>query len=63
MGKKSKKFLLLTAAAIAGIYAYNKFIEETSTKKNLLKDGMSPLRVLTAYTFWILVQLIILLKY
>ena len=29
MGKKSKKFLLLTAATIAGIYAYNKFIEET----------------------------------
>ena len=38
MGKKSKKFLLLTAATIAGIYAYNKFIEETSTKKNLLKE-------------------------
>ena len=38
MGKKSKKFLFLTAATIAGIYAYNKFIEETSTKKNLLKE-------------------------
>ena len=38
MGKKTKKIFLLTAATVAGIYAYNKFIEETSTNKNLLKE-------------------------
>lgn len=38
--KNSTKLLLFTAgASIATIYAYNKFIEDTATKKNLLTDN------------------------
>lgn len=37
--KKSTKFLLLTlGVSTATIYAYNKFIEETASQKNLLSD-------------------------
>lgn len=37
--KKSAKFLLLTlGASAATIYAYNKFVEETASQKNLLSD-------------------------
>ena len=37
--KKSTKFLLLTiGTAITGIYVYNRFIEKTATKHNLLSD-------------------------
>lgn len=36
MKKTTKKIFFLTAAAAAGIYAYNKFVETSSTKKNLL---------------------------
>ncbi len=37
--KKSTKCLLFTlGASIAGIYTYNKFIEETASQKNLLSD-------------------------
>ena len=41
MKKNTKKILLIASAALASIYAYNKFVEVTSTKKNLLKteDG------------------------
>lgn len=38
MSKKSRKIIFLTAATLAGIYAYNKFVESTSTKNNLLKE-------------------------
>ena len=38
MGKKTKNLIMLSAATVAGIYAFNKFIEATSTKKNLLKE-------------------------
>lgn len=37
MKKKTKALLLLTTAA-ASMYAYNKYVEEHSTRKNLLKD-------------------------
>ena len=37
--KKSTKFLLLTiGTTITGIYVYNRFIEKTATKHNLLSD-------------------------
>lgn len=37
--KKSTKCILFTlGVSIAGIYAYNKFIEETASQKNLLSD-------------------------
>lgn len=37
--KKSTKCLLLTlGVSVATIYAYNKFVEETATQKNLLSD-------------------------
>ena len=37
--KKSTKCVLFTlGAAVAGIYAYNKFIENTASQKNLLSD-------------------------
>lgn len=41
MKKNTKKILLIATAALASMYAYNKFVEVTSTKKNLLKtdDG------------------------
>lgn len=37
MGKKIKKLLVFSAATFAGMYAYNKIVENTSTRKNLLK--------------------------
>ena len=38
--KKSTKFLLLaTGISLTTIYAYNKFVEETATKNNLLPDN------------------------
>lgn len=41
MKKSTKKVLFLTSAAFAGMYAYNRFVATTSTKKNMLptKDG------------------------
>lgn len=39
MKKSTKHFLFLTTAAIAGMYAYNKFVACTSTKKNLLSES------------------------
>lgn len=41
MKKSTKKFLFITSAAIAGMYAYNQFVANTSTKKNMLptKNG------------------------
>ena len=37
--KKSTKCILFTVGiSIAGVYAYNKFIEQTASKKNLLSD-------------------------
>ena len=38
MKKSTKRFLFLTGTAIAGIYAYNKFVEATATRKQLLSD-------------------------
>ena len=38
MKKGTKLFLLGIGATITGIYVYNKFIEHTATKNNLLKD-------------------------
>ena len=37
MGKKIKKLVVFSAATLAGMYAYNKIVENTSTRKNLLK--------------------------
>jgi pimeloyl-ACP methyl ester carboxylesterase len=41
MKKGTKKFLFLTSAAVAGMYAYNKYVSVNSTKNNMLptKDG------------------------
>lgn len=41
MKKKTKRFLFLTTAALAGMYAYNRFVANTSTNKNMLptKNG------------------------
>lgn len=39
MKKRTKFFLLTTSISVATIYAYNKFVEETATKKNLLSDS------------------------
>lgn len=41
MKKKTKKLLFFSTAALLGMYAYNRFIEETATKKNMLptKNG------------------------
>lgn len=36
MKKKKKQFLLYSSAAILGMYAYNRFVAETATKKNML---------------------------
>ena len=38
MKKSTKLILLATSISIAGIYAYNKFVEETASKNNLLSD-------------------------
>lgn len=41
MKKSTKCFLFLTTATVAGMYAYNKFVASSATRKNLLttKDG------------------------
>lgn len=41
MKKNTKKFLFFSAAAFAGMYAYNQFVASASTKKNMLptKNG------------------------
>lgn len=41
MKKGTKKFLFLSVATLAGMYAYNQFVASTSTKKNMLptKNG------------------------
>ncbi|MCI5518103.1 MAG: alpha/beta fold hydrolase [Roseburia sp.] len=39
MKKNTKRFLLLTTAAVGSIYAFNRFIAETSASKKLLTDG------------------------
>lgn len=41
MKKNTKCFLFLTTATVAGMYAYNKFVASSATRKNLLttKDG------------------------
>ena len=41
MKKGTKKFLFLSVATLAGLYAYNQFVASTSTKKNMLptKNG------------------------
>lgn len=36
MKKSTKRFLFIVGASVTAIYAYNKFIESTATKKNLL---------------------------
>lgn len=41
MKKKTKRLLFFSAATLAGMYAYNRFVANTSTKKNMLptKNG------------------------
>lgn len=41
MKKRTKRFLFLTTAAVAGMYTYNRFVANTSTNKNMLptKNG------------------------
>lgn len=41
MKKSTKSFLFITAAALAGMHAYNRFVANVSTKKNMLptKNG------------------------
>ncbi len=39
MKKNTRRFLLLTTAAVGSIYAFNRFIAETSASKKLLTDG------------------------
>lgn len=41
MKKNTKRFLFITAASFAGMYAYNQFVANTSTQKNMLptKNG------------------------
>lgn len=38
MNKKTKRFLMLTAAAIGSMYAYNRFVATTSVSKKMLSD-------------------------
>ena len=38
MKNSTKTFLLCTTAAVAGMYAYNRYISETSAEKNILDD-------------------------
>lgn len=38
MKKSTKCFLFCTTAAVAGMYAYNKFVANTATRQNLLND-------------------------
>lgn len=37
MKKSTKRLFALTAAAVAGMYAYNRFVDSNATRKNLLK--------------------------
>ena len=37
MKNKTKKLAVVSGLTIAAIYAYNKFVETTATRKNLLK--------------------------
>ncbi len=37
MKKSTKRLFTLTAAAVAGIYAYNRFVDSNASRKNLLK--------------------------
>ena len=41
MKKSTKQFLFFSSAALAGMYAYNRFVAASSTKKNMLptKNG------------------------
>ena len=41
MKKRTKSFLFITTATLAAMYAYNRFVANTSTKKNMLptKNG------------------------
>ena len=39
MKKGTKKFLFLSVATLAGMYAYNQFVASTSTKKNTIIPG------------------------
>ena len=39
MKKNTRRFLLLTTAAVGSTYAFNRFIAETSASKKLLTDG------------------------
>lgn len=39
MKKNTKKLITIAAAAFAGMYAYNKFVETNATRKNLLKTN------------------------
>ena len=36
MKKKTKRFLFLTTAALAGMYAYNRFVANTSTNQKMV---------------------------
>ena len=36
MKKNTKKLLFFSSAALLGMYAYNRFVEETAAKKNML---------------------------
>lgn len=38
MNKKTKRFLMLTAATIGSMYAYNRFVATTSVSKKMLSD-------------------------
>lgn len=38
MKKRTKCLLAIGAATVAGIYAYNRFVDDTATRRNLLKE-------------------------
>ena len=37
MKKSTKRLLVLTSAAVAGMYAYNRLVDSNASRKNLLK--------------------------
>ena len=37
MKKSTKRLLVLTSAAVAGMYAYNRLVDSNAARKNLLK--------------------------
>ena len=37
MRKSTKRLLVLTSAAVAGMYAYNRLVDSNAARKNLLK--------------------------